>query len=141
MLTSLDGISLNVGWIGDDLSGILFTSEVLLDVGIVRFMLVSCTIVSLLDSALRLEPLFITASDLNVSMFEPLNLPDGRLEAIAEAVVCRFVEKHLVDGRAVFDGVGPNIRRVDLNLLQLRVGDEPRYSQRKTTVMRLVKYT
>ena len=102
-------------------------------------MLVSCTIVSLLDSALRLEPLFITVSDLNVSMFEPLNLPDGRLEAIAEAVVCRFVEKHLVDGRAVFDGVGPNIRRVDLNLLQLRVGDEPRYSQRKTIVMRLVR--
>ena len=51
-LTLLDGIGPNVGRIGNDLSWILFTSEVFLDVSIVAFMLIGSTIVSLFDSAL-----------------------------------------------------------------------------------------
>ena len=87
MLASLDRIGLNVWWVGDDFSWILFISEVLLYVSIVRFVLISCSVVSLLDSALRLETFLVSGSDLNVSILFPHKIPDGRLLRIAEAVV------------------------------------------------------
>ena len=80
MLAFLDRVSLNVRWIGDDLSWVLFISKVLLDVCVVRFMLIGCTVISLLDSALRLEPFFVTSSDLNFTILDPIDFPDGWLE-------------------------------------------------------------
>ena len=80
MLASLDRVSLNVRRIGDDVSWILFTSEVLLDVCVVRFMIIGCTVVSLLDSALRLEPFFVTSSDLDFPILDPIDLLDSGLE-------------------------------------------------------------
>ena len=80
MLAFLDRVSLNVRWIGDDLSWVLFISEVLLDVCVVRFMLIGCTVISLLDSALRLEPFFVTSSDLNFTILDPIDFPDSWLE-------------------------------------------------------------
>ena len=80
MLAFLDGVSLNVRWIGDDLSWVLFISKVLLDVCVVRFMLIGCTVISLLDSALRLEPFFVTSSDLNFTILDPIDFSDSWLE-------------------------------------------------------------
>ena len=135
MLASLDGVSLNVGWIGNDLSWVLFTSEVLLNVSIVRFMLIGCTIVSLLDSALELESLFVTSGDLNLSILDPGNRPNGRLVHIAIAVVTRFSKQHLIDTRASLDGVRPDIRRVDLDLLHISIRDQSRYKQQTSYVI------
>ena len=134
MLTPLDRISLNVGWVRDDISWILFTSEVLLDVSIVRFMFVGCTVVSLLDSALELESLFITSSNLLFSIFDSCNRLNGRLELITKAVVAWFTKQYLVDTRAFFDGVSPDIRRVNSHNLHVIIGDQSRY---KHQVMRL----
>ena len=78
-LTLLDGIGPNVGRIGNDLSWVLFISEVLLDVCVVGFMLIGCTVISLLDSALRLEPFFITSSDLDFTILDPKDFPDSWL--------------------------------------------------------------
>ena len=129
IVASLHWVSLNVGWIGNDLSWVLFTSEVLLNVSIVRFMLIGCMVVSLLDFALKLEPFFVTSGDLNLPIFDPDKIADGRLVQISTAVVSRFSKQHFIDTRSFLDGVCPDIRRVDLDLLQLRVGDKSRYKQ------------
>ena len=135
IMASLDWVSLNVGWIGNDLSWVLFTSEVLLNVSIVRFMLIGCMIVSLLDFALKLEPFFVTGSDLNISILDPGNRADGWLVQIAAAIVTRFSKQHFIDTRSFLDGVSSNIRRVDLDLLHVSIGDKSRYKQQ---VMSLV---
>ena len=76
-------------------------------------MLIGCMIVSLLDFALKLEPFFVTGSDLNLPILDPDKIADGRLVQISTAVVSRFSKQHFIDTRSFLDGIRSNIGWVD----------------------------
>ena len=110
-LAALDGVGPDVGRANDDIAGVLLVQEVFLDFDEVGLVFV-CGLHLLLDHALGTEGLLVSGLDLRRAVFQTSHAALRRLVRVAQTGVSWLREQHFVDGLALPDRVGLDVRQV-----------------------------
>mmetsp|Transcript_12041 Transcript_12041/g.16344 ORF Transcript_12041/g.16344 Transcript_12041/m.16344 type:complete len:203 (-) Transcript_12041:89-697(-) len=118
-------------WIHQEVAGcdhnltvVLLITVVLLHVLEILHVLVS-SISRLSNVSDRLESLLVSSSNLSLSILFAHHGEGGLLEGVANRVIASFHEQGVI-GATPLDRVSADVGRVDLDLLRVSIGDEPR---------------
>ena len=114
-LASLDWVRLNVSWLDQHFTRILFATEVLLDLNEVGHVLVGRLNLDL-DHALRLEWLLVTNSNLMSAILLSAYVSLQGHVWVTNARVGHTSDQDLIDGGTLFDRISPDVGRVDHDL-------------------------
>ena len=114
-LASLDWVGLNVSWLDQHFTRILFATEVLLDLNEVGHVLVGGLNLDL-DHALGLERLLVSNSYLVSAILLSANVSLQGHVWVTNACVGHASEQDLIDGGALFHWVSPDVGRVNYDL-------------------------
>ena len=107
-LTSLDWVRLNVSWLDQHFTRILFATEVLLDLNEVGHVLVGRLNLDL-DHALRFERLLVSNSYLVSAILLSANVSLQGHVWVANACVGHASEQDLIDGGTLFHWISPDV--------------------------------